>query len=105
LAGIAKSIKDELERNSRAAKAAQQQQKAQIVEVANELGLSPRPAGHNDSAWIADCPRRTHTLMLSPALNTFGCGYCCRKGDAAELRAFAASFAVLAYETDWPCDD
>ena len=67
---------------------AQQRQKAQIIEVASELGLNPRPAGHNDSAWIADCPRRSHTLMLSPSLNEFGCGYCRRKGDAAELRAF-----------------
>jgi hypothetical protein len=61
---------------------------AQIVEVAGEHGLNPRPAGHNDSAWIADCPRRTHALMLSPSLNEFGCGYCRRKGDAADLRAF-----------------
>jgi hypothetical protein len=25
---------------------------------------------------------------LSPSLNEFGCGYCRRKGDAAELAAF-----------------
>ena len=79
---------DELKHNELVAKATQQRQKAQIVEVAIELGLNPRPAGHNDTAWIADCPRRSHTLMLSPSLNEFGCGYCRRKGDAAELRAF-----------------
>jgi hypothetical protein len=75
--------------------------KGSIIEVARELGLDPRPAGHNDSAWIADCPRRTHTLMLSPSLNEFGCGYCRRKGDAAELRAFVDSFVVSTHETDW----
>ena len=76
------------ERNALAAKATQQRQKAQIVEVASELGLNPRPAGHNDSAWMADCPRGSHTIMLSPSLNEFGCGYCRRKGDGAELAAF-----------------
>jgi hypothetical protein len=88
LAEIVRAVTEESERNSLAAEAAQQRQKAQIVEVASELGLNPRPAGHNDSAWIADCPRRSHFLMLSPSLNEFGCGYCRRKGDAAELRMF-----------------
>jgi hypothetical protein len=89
LSDIARAVMEELERNALAAKATQQRQKARIVEVASELGLNPRPAGHNDSAWIADCPRRSHTLMLSPSLNEFGCGYCRRKGDAAELAVFA----------------
>src|SRR5262245_18689794 len=88
LSDIARAVSDELEHNARAAKATQQCQKAQIIEVASELGLDPRPAGHNDSAWIADCPRRSHTLMLSPSLNEFVCGYCRRKGVAAVLRAF-----------------
>jgi hypothetical protein len=88
LSDVADAVSEELRRNRLAAEAAQQRQKAQIVEVAGELGLNPRPAGHSDSAWLADCPRRTHTLMLSPSLNEFGCGYCRRKGDAAALRGF-----------------
>ena len=100
LSDIATTVIDELKRNTLAAKVTQQCEKAQIIEVACELGLNPRPAGHNDSAWIADCPRRTHTLMLSPSVNEFGCGYCRRKGDAAELRAFVGLFAVSTYETD-----
>ena len=95
LSDIASAVIDELKRNALAAKATQQRQKAQIVEVASELGLNPRPAGHNDSAWIADCPRRSHTLMLSPSLNEFGCGYCRRKGDAAELAALVESVKSL----------
>jgi hypothetical protein len=101
LSDIASAVSEELKRNRLAAEAEQQHQKAQIVEVASELGLNPRPAGHNDSAWIADCPRRTHTLMLSPSLNEFGCGYCRRKGDAAALTAFVESFAVSADDADW----
>ena len=78
LSDIVDAVSEELKRNRLAAEAAQQRQKPQIVEVAGELGLNPRPAGHNDSAWIADCPRRTHTLMLSPSLNEFGWAYCRR---------------------------
>ena len=76
LAGIVTAVDEELRRNSIAAEAAQNVRKAPIIELANELGLNPRPAGHNDSAWVADCPCRSHTLMLSPSLNEFGCGYC-----------------------------
>ena len=89
LAGIVRAVAEEFRRNSQAADAAQKVGKAPIIELANELGLNPRPAGHNDSAWVADCPARSHTLMLSPSLNEFGCGYCRRKGGPAELEAFA----------------
>jgi len=89
LAGIVRAAAEELRCNSLAAEAAQKVLKAPIIELANELGLNPRPAGHNGSAWVADCPRRSHTLMLSPSLNEFGCGYCRRKGGPAELRDFA----------------
>lgn len=58
------------------------------------LGLDPRPAGHNHNAWMANCPRTSHWLMISAEQNEFGCGYCRRKGGPAELRAF--------YETRYP---
>jgi hypothetical protein len=89
LADIVEAVAEELRRNSLAAEAAQQVREAPIIKLANKLGLNPRPAGHNGSAWVADCPRRSHTIMLSPSLNEFGCGYCRRKGGPAELRAFA----------------
>ena len=88
LSDLVRAVIEELKRNALAAEAAQRRQKALIIQVASELGLNPRPAGHNDSAWIADCPRRSHTIMLLPSLNEFGCGYCRRNGDANELRAF-----------------
>lgn len=35
-----------------------------------------------------DCARRSHFIMISPAHNEFGCGYCKRAGGPAELQAF-----------------
>jgi hypothetical protein len=89
LGDIVGAVTEELKLNALAAEAAQRGNEAPIHKLARELGLNPRPAGHNNTAWIADCPRRSHTIMLSPSLNEFGCGYCRRKGGPAELRAFA----------------
>jgi hypothetical protein len=88
LADIVEAVIKELKRNALAAEAAQRVKKAPIITLASELGLNPRPAGHDSSAWMADCPRRSHWIMLSPSLNEFGCGYCRRKGGPAELKAF-----------------
>jgi hypothetical protein len=88
LADIVRAVTEDLERNALAAEIAQRGHEAPIIKLASELGLNPRPAGHNDSAWMADCPHRSHTIMLSPSLNEFGCGYCRRKGGPAELRVF-----------------
>ena len=59
-----------------------------IIKMARELGLDPCPAGHNDSVWMADCPRGSHWIMISPSHNEFNCGYCRHRGGPAELQMF-----------------
>lgn len=61
-----------------------------IIEVARELGLSPSALGTGSDHWSANCPGTGHTLMIGGDSETFGCGYCRRKGDAEELRRFVA---------------
>jgi hypothetical protein len=90
LAEIVGAVTEELKHSALAAEEGQRgDSAAPIIKLARELGLNPRPAGHNRSAWMADCPRRSHTIMISPVSNGFGCGYCHRKGGPAELEAFA----------------
>jgi hypothetical protein len=60
LENIVGAVSAEFERNSLAAQKEQAQSEAPIIKMARELNLNPRPAGHNDTAWIADCPRRSH---------------------------------------------
>jgi hypothetical protein len=60
LESIVGVIAKELKRNTRVAEEEQRQNEAPIIKMARELALDPRPAGHNDSAWMADCPRRSH---------------------------------------------
>jgi hypothetical protein len=89
LKSIVETIAEELKRNSRVAEEEQRRHEAPIIKMAKELGLSPRPAGHNHSDWMASCPQsRNHWVMISPSHNEFGCGYCGRKGGPEELRAF-----------------
>lgn len=89
LKGIVEAIAEELTRNRRVAAEKQCRHEATIIKMARELGLNPRPAGHNDSAWMASCPQsRNHWIMISAERNEFGCGYCRRKGGPQELRAF-----------------
>jgi hypothetical protein len=89
LESIVGAITEELTRNSRVATEEQCRHEATIIKMARELGLDPRPAGHNDNAWMASCPQsRNHWITISPERNEFGCGYCRRKGGPQELRAF-----------------
>jgi hypothetical protein len=88
LENIVGAVTDEFERNSRAAQKEQGLHEAPIIKMARELNLNPKPAGHSNTAWIADCPRRSHWIMISASLNEFGCGYCRRKGGPKELKEF-----------------
>jgi hypothetical protein len=88
LESIVGAIAEELKHNSRVAEEEQRRHEAPIIKMARALGLDPRPAGHNDSAWMANCPRGVHWIMISPSHNEFGCGYCHRKGGPEKLRAF-----------------
>src|SRR5262249_8973578 len=62
---------------------------AEIVVVARDLGLAPEPAGTGEHHGQARCPETNHFLLVQSASNAFGCGYCRRKGDPAQLREFA----------------
>jgi len=62
----------------------------EIIRVARELKLHPKPEGGGPFNWYARCPQTNHSLMISSKSDQFGCGYCRRKGGAEELREFVA---------------
>ncbi len=59
-----------------------------IINAARELGISPSPAGVGSHQWSANCPGTSHSIWISTLSNTFGCGYCRRKGGPEELIEF-----------------
>jgi hypothetical protein len=89
MAGIVDAFERELRRNTVAAEADQHRDEAAIITAARDLQLNPRPAGHNSTAWIADCARQSHFLKISTSRNEFYCGYCKRGGGRRSLRRFA----------------
>jgi len=64
------------------------EQESPIVQVARDLQLNPEPEGTAPQRWWARCPGTGHRLMISSSSDSFGCGYCARKGGVEELRAF-----------------
>ncbi len=83
---IVGELEAEIDRNTREAEA---QAEAAIIVLARQLGLRPEPAGKSPSAWYADCPGKSHRLMVSSSANEFGCGYCRVKGGNADLETLA----------------
>jgi hypothetical protein len=61
---------------------------APIVLAARECRLNPEPSGTSPIAWMARCPGTNHSLMIGADTNTWGCGWCKRKGGPEELKAF-----------------
>jgi hypothetical protein len=52
--------------------------------------LDPRPSGDNKHLWLANCPFSggSHFMMISTESNTFGCGWCKKKGDQKALKDY-----------------
>ena len=81
---VIRTIESELEQNAATAL----RDESELVVAARELGLSPEPTGTNPHHWRARCPDTNHGLMIHSESDTFGCGYCRRRGGPDELRAF-----------------
>jgi len=71
-----------------AQQAAEAWRSAPLVQVAEALGLRPRPSGGKPTSWLANCPGTNHSLMIHAGTGEWGCGYCRRKGGEKELRKF-----------------
>lgn len=81
---LVKRIENELEENRQKARKAE----TEIVGVARELELFPKPTGDSPKRWFARCPESNHMLYIDAPQNLFFCGWCKRSGAIEELRAF-----------------
>lgn len=69
-------------------KAAEALANAAIVKAARALGLNPSASAKSTANWQANCPQTNHWIMLTPASNEWGCGWCKRRGGPPELANF-----------------
>ncbi len=81
---IITNIECELNQNPQRAR----NNRSEIINVAKTLGMTPEPTGNGTNSRRANCPGTTHLLYLSTKDNTFGYGWCKRKGGPDELRTF-----------------
>ncbi len=81
---VVRDLKRELERSEREARA----RETEIIRTAQELGLHPRPSGTGPDSWYANCPGKNHPLYITATAESFGCGWCKRKGGVEDLRTF-----------------
>ena len=81
---------DELNQEIEREKLRARENKSAIIYYSEEQGLSPTPTGTQQDHWYARCPNSIgfHTIMVSAAKNQWGCGYCCRKGNLADLETW-----------------
>jgi 3-deoxy-D-arabino-heptulosonate 7-phosphate (DAHP) synthase len=64
--------------------------KTDFIDYLKEKGLDPIPSGIDEFSWYAKCcySKGKHFMMVSTKSNTFGCGYCRKKGDVNDLKLF-----------------
>lgn len=60
---------------------------SELVIFCRDNALNPQPEGSNTSNWYANCPFGSgHFIMVCALTNTWGCGYCRKKGGLQELK-------------------
>ena len=64
--------------------------KTPLLRYLEAQGLQPKPSGLDAHAWLAACPfsNKKHFMMVSSKTNTYGCGWCKKKGGQASLVAY-----------------
>ncbi|MFD2246653.1 hypothetical protein [Pontibacter ruber] len=59
---------------------------SELTQVCETYKLNPEPCNDTGTSWQASCPsRRGHWIAISTESNTWGCGYCRKKGGINEL--------------------
>jgi glutaredoxin len=66
-----------------------------LIDYLREQCLNPRPSGNNPNSWIANCPcGGNHFIMIVTETDTWGCGYCKRKGELGELKIWLQEIKI-----------
>jgi hypothetical protein len=66
-----------------------------LIEYLRLQNLSPEPSGNNPNSWMANCPcGGQHHIYVVTTEDTWGCGYCKRKGKLPELKIWLAEIKI-----------
>ena len=61
-----------------------------FTEYLDSQSLNPNPTGDHKHSWQAYCPfsGNSHYMMISTENNTYGCGWCRKKGNQIDLEDY-----------------
>lgn len=64
-----------------------------FIDYLEQIKLFPRPEGNASHTWLAKCPfaRGNHFMMVSTLNDTYGCGWCKKKGNQKDLEQFISN--------------
>ena len=66
-----------------------------IITYLKAQNLRPNPSGNNPNSWVANCPcGGQHHIMVVTIEDTWGCGYCRRKGKLPELKKWIQELKI-----------
>ena len=83
---IISGIKSELDKNNDLANAFA----TPFINYLESQSLRPNPSGNNKYSWVVNCPFSSHGhyMMVSTKENTYGCGWCKKKGNQKDLEEY-----------------
>lgn len=64
--------------------------KTPFIDYLEKVNLNPIPDGKNEYQWLAKCPysKGKHHIMVSTKNDTYGCGWCKKKGNQRDLENY-----------------
>ena len=64
--------------------------KTPFIDFLKKVNLDPFPDGKSEYQWLAKCPYSNgkHHIMVSTKNNTYGCGWCRKKGKQKDLEDY-----------------
>ncbi len=88
---IIKSMSDEKRAIIELAKA----KETPIIQYLKAQNIPCEPSGNNPNSWVANCPcGGQHFIMIVTTEDTWGCGYCKRKGKLPELKKWIQELQI-----------
>lgn len=83
---IIDSVKEKRDHYTKRAK----ELKTPFIDYLEKVNLDPIPDGKNEYQWLAKCPysKGKHPMMVSTKNNTYGCGWCKKKGNQKDLEDY-----------------
>lgn len=82
-----KKVLGEMKRERKASVLKAAEKRTEFIDYLRAKGLQPTPSGGNEHIWYAKCPYSggKHFMMVSTQDDSFGCGYCGKKGSQKDL--------------------